>query len=344
MANIYLGMLMLSFSLYVLEFALYYTNFFYNYPALVFVTVSFPLLFGPLLFFYVSELSHSPNRPGVQTLLIHLIPFLAYILYLLPEYFSSSDEKLNVFINSIRSSEPHFSYLFYPIEVFKLIQLLIYVGLTIALVKKTSSLKPIHYQWVQLLIAGFILYAIFDGLHAFELYYFGYQNIALLGNLLFILGAGLIYYIGYKSLQRPELLVGKLGRLTNSIAYSKSTLTEAQAKTIRDKLTHLVEQEQIFLEDTISLPSLAQKLQTTTHILSQVLNEQMGMNFFDFINSHRITEAKKRLISSQYKHLSIEGIAFDVGFKTKTSFNTAFNKFVGTTPSKFRARQLGDLV
>lgn len=70
----------------------------------------------------------------------------------------------------------------------------------------------------------------------------------------------------------------------------------------------------------------------------------MGMNFFDFINSHRITEAKKRLISSQYKHLSIEGIAFDVGFKTKTSFNTAFNKFVGTTPSKFRARQLGDLV
>lgn len=98
------------------------------------------------------------------------------------------------------------------------------------------------------------------------------------------------------------------------------------------------------MDESIGLPTLAQKLETSTHILSQILNEHIGVNFFDYINSHRIEEAKKRLTNSNYKHLSIEGIAFDVGFKNKASFNSAFNKFVGTTPSKFRERHLGDLV
>ncbi len=194
-----------------------------------------------------------------------------------------------------------------------------------------------HLRWIKLLVVGFSLYLLVDGLHVYQLYYSGYQNINLLGNMLFILGAVIIYFIGYKSLQKPELIVGHLKR--GEQAYGGSSLSASQAKEIKTKLAQLMK-DKVFLEDSLSLPALAEKVGASTHTLSQVLNEQLEMNFFDYVNSHRIEEAKQRLLNPKYNHLSIVGIAYDVGFKNKASFNVAFNKFVGTTPSKFREKHL----
>jgi len=70
--------------------------------------------------------------------------------------------------------------------------------------------------------------------------------------------------------------------------------------------------------------------------LSQIINENLHLSFFDFINSYRIKEAGKRLVSSDYQKYTILAIAMNVGFNSKSAFNMAFKKFTNKTPSEYK--------
>ena len=77
-------------------------------------------------------------------------------------------------------------------------------------------------------------------------------------------------------------------------------------------------------------------LSVPQHHLSQILNEKLNQNFFDFVNNYRIQEAKKLLVSPDGGLLTILAIAEEVGFNSKSAFNNAFKKVTNTTPSEFR--------
>jgi AraC-like DNA-binding protein len=94
--------------------------------------------------------------------------------------------------------------------------------------------------------------------------------------------------------------------------------------------------EKPFLDPQFSLPVLARRLGISTHHLSQILNEEIGQNFFDFLASYRIEEAKKILSDEEYSYIKIEEIAQMVGYNSKSAFNTAFKKIAGSTPSEFK--------
>ena len=81
---------------------------------------------------------------------------------------------------------------------------------------------------------------------------------------------------------------------------------------------------------------LAKGLQMSRHQLSQVLNEQLGKNFYDFINEYRVEEFKSRIQLPENNHLTLLGVAFDSGFNSKTTFNTIFKKTTGLTPSDYK--------
>ena len=95
-------------------------------------------------------------------------------------------------------------------------------------------------------------------------------------------------------------------------------------------------QKKPWLENDLRLPKLAKIVGTPTHHLSQVINEQFNLNFFDFVNKYRIEEAKKLILDEKTKHFTFLRIAYDVGFNNKTSFNSAFRKHAGMTPTEFR--------
>ena len=80
----------------------------------------------------------------------------------------------------------------------------------------------------------------------------------------------------------------------------------------------------------------------TPHLLSQLLNEHVGENFAQFVNRHRIEEAKAQLVDPAYQHFTIAAIAEEVGFNSTSAFNAAFKKITGATPSKYRQRSLSD--
>ncbi len=118
--------------------------------------------------------------------------------------------------------------------------------------------------------------------------------------------------------------------------YQSSSLGKDRSKLLLQKLMFQLEEEKIFTDENISLQRLADKLDIPPYQLSQLINEQLNKNFFDLINSSRIEEAKKMLQSDQTREQKMIHIAFDVGFRTETSFYKAFKKHTNMTPSEYK--------
>ncbi len=118
--------------------------------------------------------------------------------------------------------------------------------------------------------------------------------------------------------------------------YQKSTLTADQKYTIVNKLDKLINTEKFYLQDDVSLSSLAKTLNTTTHHLSQVINETKGITFQKLISQYRIREAKILLKDESLNQLTIENIAEKVGYNSKSSFNTTFKRYTGLTPTEYK--------
>jgi YesN/AraC family two-component response regulator len=116
--------------------------------------------------------------------------------------------------------------------------------------------------------------------------------------------------------------------------YQASNLKDAVKPDMQQRLEQLMEVEKLYLHNELRIKDLASKLDLSSHHVSQLINEQYGCSFFDFVNKYRIQEAKKLIQSSPDKNLL--QIAFDAGFNNKTSFVNAFKKFESQTPSAFK--------
>ncbi|WP_299243439.1 helix-turn-helix domain-containing protein [uncultured Aquimarina sp.] len=102
-----------------------------------------------------------------------------------------------------------------------------------------------------------------------------------------------------------------------------------------DDIKQFVEKSRFYLLSSASLKSLAEELDSNSNYISQVINACTDLNFNDFINQYRIEASKKRLIDSEYSHLTIEAIGNSVGFKSKSAFYNAFKKHVTISPKAF---------
>lgn len=117
----------------------------------------------------------------------------------------------------------------------------------------------------------------------------------------------------------------------------QTRIVETEPKTdLIIRLKALMTTEKIYLDSTLTLPRLAQRLSVSLHVLSREINTFYNQNFTEYINSYRISEACKMLSSDIYDNLTIEGIAYDSGFNSLSSFNASFKKQLNCTPSQFR--------
>jgi len=123
----------------------------------------------------------------------------------------------------------------------------------------------------------------------------------------------------------------------NSIEPKRKLLDEAKLEFAKKELLQLMSSQKPYLNPDLSLFKLAESLQLTPHVLSYILNEGIGQNFYTFVNTFRINEAKQLITDPKMTYLNLLGIAFEVGFNSKTSFNTAFKKITGMTPSEFKS-------
>ena len=118
--------------------------------------------------------------------------------------------------------------------------------------------------------------------------------------------------------------------------YQKSTLNPQIKSLILDRIDEVVSVQKFYLRDDASLGVLAKELGVSTHHLSQVLNESLKISFQDLMTKFRVREACQLLRDEKYQDLKIENIATEVGYNSKSAFNTAFKRRTGLTPSEYR--------
>ena len=124
--------------------------------------------------------------------------------------------------------------------------------------------------------------------------------------------------------------------LKNDKKYQKSSLTTEMAEKNLAALELVMNKEKLYLENDLSLSKLAGHMGIPLHHLSQIINETIGLSFYDYINSQRIDEAKRMFKEPGTSHMNIASIGFDAGFNSISAFNKAFKKFTGQTPSEYR--------
>ncbi|MDV7142707.1 AraC family transcriptional regulator [Tropicimonas sp. TH_r6] len=118
--------------------------------------------------------------------------------------------------------------------------------------------------------------------------------------------------------------------------YSRSGLTEERAERISRKLEAFMREDQPYLDAELTIEKLAKRMAVPRHYLTQVISERHGKNFYLFVNEYRIEAVKAALRDPDGAERTLLDIAYAAGFNSKSTFNTAFKRLTGMTPSQYR--------
>jgi AraC-like DNA-binding protein len=199
---------------------------------------------------------------------------------------------------------------------------------------KYSQIDQINLDWLSSSLNTFVLLTFVSLIQNF---------ITLTGNryVLIVTLVLLLIFIFYfvnkvilKALRQPEIFAGISQNETSK--YLGSNLTPSQIEEYKKQLLALLRTEKPFLYPQVSLTDLSEKLSVSTKHLSQVINQSFNKSFFDFINTYRIQEVQQTLKESMDDKLTVLEAMYQAGFNSKSSFNTAFKKETGQTPTEFR--------
>ena len=115
--------------------------------------------------------------------------------------------------------------------------------------------------------------------------------------------------------------------------------SEKEVKEITALKEHMLKEEP-YLDPNLSVSSLANKMNILDKELSVLINHHLNQHFFDFVNSYRIEKAMQLLEDPSKKNHTVLEILYEVGFNSKSSFNTAFKKYAQLTPTEYRKTNL----
>ena len=360
-ANRYLGLFTLLIAVTVLDTSIDSSD--TSQGVLFLRTLVYPrdYLFGPALYFYIREMT----LPGKYSLIprqwLHFFPALCHIAisWLIPLLNPALHQAILINNNTFA---PSINELADAVGSFEIISsslhISIYLWLSVRVLNShrerthatLSYDEKINLNWLRNLLYGVaVVYVIW----IFEELFDFFDDWADLGStfydLLCISLIILIYTMSYLGLRQPIIFSRRAASLVTSDQdsskystekYITSSLSGDLSEKLVDELQQLMNHEHPYLNNQLSLPQLADKLGVSVNYLSQIINEQLGQNFFDFINHYRINQAKVLLQDANHKKTNILTIANDAGFNSKSSFYTAFKKHTGMTPGEYRKHNI----
>ncbi len=150
----------------------------------------------------------------------------------------------------------------------------------------------------------------------------------------YILGA-LIFSFMFYILLMLFVFRNKSGSILfkKEVKYADKKISDSESTALISSLKEIVEENKMFKQPNLKLSDVAKKLNITPHKLSQLLNDNLNVNFSQFLKEYRISEAKQ--ILSRENNFTFEGIGYECGFNSKSSFYAAFKQNTGLTPAKY---------
>lgn len=327
--------LLLIFSFDLFHDMLVHTRLFYSFPHLLGTGSAFTYLKGPLIFFYVTAFLR-PNQTYRPIQLLHLVPFVfkhfenwalysqsrAEKIFFLDEYYQLLDSGgvMGPDLVSLYSILWHF----HP---------LIYLALSLVLIRKQLR-DPLPKKVLTPIRRVYMIIWIY-----LAIWIFNVSTYYLSGSVSWIHGYYWEFATSLNSLAILTLAYVGLKDAPPSLTKSGNKAVQKQSSAVfplSEKLEHELRDKKAYLDTELSLPILAERLSTTTHQLSELLNQHLHTTFFDYINQFRVEEAKRLIISPESDRYTLEAIAKSSGFNSAASFYRAFKKFTDTTPKQFK--------
>jgi len=336
---IYLG-------LYTGIYALFSNKLFIDFHLLSASFISLLLLHGPFLFLYISALIDQKFQFNRKKLL-HFIPFILFNLFIvIASFFPEISERIRLDHVESEHGIPLLFNLFLILTVLSgpfyfILSILLFKKLDINIFNNFSSHENVNLDWLRKLVYTFgviwTLLMIFATVH----HVFGMFSWIFCTHGLSLSLSVFIILIGYFGLKQKGIFIQYHDQNIEYVTEPKSkyagvVLKEADAEKYVSQIQHLMGIEKPYLDADLTLPQLSTKLQIRSYLLSRVINENLGLNFFDFINQYRVDEVKSKLNNPEFDHLSLFGIALECGFNSKSAFNRVFKKFTGLTPSEYK--------
>jgi len=317
--------------------------FFYIYNIislhLYFILVPFAFLYGPSLFLYTKSVAYK-NFELKKWDAFHLVPFLlcsGYFLYIY--HLRSAATKVIIMSDTVGQARIEesiiVSLIYLQIFCYLTASILTLLSYRSELKKLYSDTKRMDLPWLNFVLFGYSLIWIID-LFTFILNRASIPT-PFLSSLSLIMTFTYANIIVYKGLKQPEIFNG----IEKGPKYKHSKLTQSEKAAYLKQIESFMEQEKPYLIPSLTLNDLAEKVSIPPRYLSQIINESLGKNFFDFINSYRIEEAKQILQDSSNSGFNILELLFEVGFNTKSVFNRVFKNYTGMTPTEYKKSHQG---
>ncbi|QLC65362.1 helix-turn-helix transcriptional regulator [Flavobacterium sp. LPB0248] len=301
----------------------------------------------PAFYLYVLSVCFADFRLRSKHLL-HLIPFvLTNVVFLFRLYFLNEANK-RLFYDH-RDQSPEMFYLFLVLGL----QTVVYsIGVFLVLKKYREIFQENYtnprtsiFKWLfQIAMALFVLYYLAIAKNILRYAAIDFLWIWLNTILQFLVLAITCWFV-LKALNYPELFRGIDSKLllardilpkeNNGSTDAKDSQNEIIANQISALKQYMAEKEP-FLDPSLTIQELSNQIEIPARDLSLLINQHMDQHFFDFVNEYRIQKAMEILKNPSKKDLTVLEILYEVGFNSKSSFNTSFKKYTNLTPTAYR--------
>jgi AraC-like DNA-binding protein len=348
-SNILIGGFFLTVCLNLADSFLLLKQFYFQHPSWAGWGSTLLLVCGPFIFLYTQSVLYKDFQFTGKKL-VHFLPFILFFLMTEIGYLASSNEEKLVILNGIlKRNIPNYVYLFSSLIY---IHFFIYIFFSLRSIKqyevaaanRFSERKKVTLNWLEITAWFFLALVLLSAVNTY-LSFLSLQQVyfILFSTIIFLLFLFIIFVL-FRALRNPDIFSvleeREIEAAVQPVKYAYSTIQNHEKKLVLEQLQNHMRSVKPYLEPELTLDDLASQLSVKSKALSQVINELLGQNFFEFINHYRIEEAKQLLTNPRDKKITVLEVMYEVGFNSKSSFNTLFKKQTGLTPSEFKKKHL----
>lgn len=294
------------------------------------------LLFGPLIYLYSLSITDSNFRFRWKQL-VHFIPYFVSVIFVRIQMYGVDPDLYIEAVDALMAGTMPMNGVVSLWFVSYFVQLFVYVLLIRRQLNKRADHSTNRFQvefvhrkkWINRLSLMLSLLGIL--FLALSVYCLVTSTNSAKGNFLYtlILAVG-THIIAYQTILEKEILFPEFKK-----KYASNALNDEVRMRLIEQFRALLEEEKVFTDPDIKLGVIASRVGVHPTLVSRFINSEYNQSFNDLIHVHRIEEFKRRLKDPNYLGYSIFGIAQDVGYNSKSTFNTAFKRLNGQTPSTY---------
>jgi len=347
--NLFQGLLILSFSAIMFEEVLNNTGYIVRMLSISNFAEALNFAIAPLFYVYIKR-NLRPDEKSKDWL--HFIIFFIYLLYMCFYFIQSDEYKYNSYVDSKHPDWPFlnvpqrfsedplgirnhvneisavFIIVYFLCSIYLLINECRKIGISLFKTEnvKIRMLRNTFFHFIIIILIFLYVKTQFPG-DVGDYFISTYLSFMIISTSYRIFGDSSFFEQTSSFLDFPMM------------KYKKSSLSEETKQIILEKIKNEFAGNKYYLKNLASLNDISRILKESPHHVSQVINEQLKMSFFELLAKYRVEEAKGILLKDKGRKLTVEEVAETVGYNSKSAFNNAFKKITSKTPSEFRDSQ-----